>query len=110
VTDKLPDVDASPCTACGACCAYAAAWPRFWTDADDAIAALPPNLVAEDGTGMACDGDRCRALVGVVGEATRCSIYSRRPEVCRACQPGDDACHMARAHYRLPPIIPPEGA
>lgn len=50
---------------------------------------------------MACDGDRCRALAGVVGQATRCSIYQVRPDVCRACQPGDDACTMARESYGL---------
>lgn len=94
----------SPCTSCGACCAYDAAWPRFWTDSDEAIAHIPPNLIAEDGSGMACDGDRCQALVGIVGEVTRCSIYAVRPEVCRACQPGDEACNMARERYGLPPI------
>jgi Fe-S-cluster containining protein len=108
VTDTLPDTEASPCTSCGACCAYSAAWPRFWTDTDDAIALIPSTVVAEDGTGMACDGDRCHALLGVVGEATRCSIYPVRPEVCRACQPGDDACNMARERYGLPRIIGPE--
>lgn len=96
--------DVSPCTSCGACCAYDAEWPRFWTDSDDALARIPPNLVNEDGTGMACDGERCQALVGIVGEATQCSIYASRPEVCRACMPGDDACAMAREAWGLPPL------
>lgn len=86
---------------CGACCSFSGAWPRFWTDTDEAIALIPSNLVAEDGSGMACDGDRCRALSGIVGEATRCTIYPVRPEVCHACQPGDDACNMARESYDL---------
>lgn len=96
--------DLSPCTRCGACCAYSAEWPRFWTESDDAIALIPPNLVNEDGTGMACDGDRCLALLGLVGEATQCAIYAVRPEVCRACVPGDEACGMARERYGLEPV------
>lgn len=99
-----PAPPVSPCTSCGACCAYDASWPRFWTDSDDALALIPPNLVNEDATGMACDGDRCQALVGIVGEATRCSIYAVRPEVCHACMPGDEACSMAREAWGLQPL------
>lgn len=94
----------SPCQSCGACCAYDAEWPRFWTESDDDIALIPANLVNENGTGMACDGDRCAALVGIVGEATQCAIYDRRPEVCRDCQPSDDACAMAREAWGLDPL------
>jgi uncharacterized protein len=55
---------------------------------------------------MRCDGDRCMALAGEVGVATACSIYAVRPEVCRTCQPGDDACRMARLRYGLSLIEP----
>lgn len=89
------------CQACGACCDYSADWPRFWTDSDEEIARIPPGLVAADGSGMACAGSRCKALTGVVGEATACSIYLARPAVCRDCVPGDDACTMARARHGL---------
>ena len=104
VPNLAPASPISPCTSCGACCAHDATWPRFWTDSDDAIALIPPNLVNEEGTGMACDGDRCQALVGIVGEATQCSIYAVRPEVCRACMPGDEACSMAREAWGLDPL------
>ena len=104
MSDSRPIADPSPCTTCGACCAYSADWPRFWTDSDEDIAQIPQNLVAEDGTGMACDGDRCRALLGIVGKATRCAIYAARPDVCRACEPGDGACNLAREHYGLAPL------
>ncbi len=50
---------------------------------------------------MRCDGNRCSALVGDVGVATSCAVYDRRPDVCKACMPGDDACRMARQHYGL---------
>jgi len=102
----LPAVSSSPCQSCGACCSYSAEWPRFWTESDDEIGQIPQNLVSEDQTGMACDGDRCLALVGFIGEATHCAIYDRRPTVCRDCMPGDDACNMAREHYGLDPIEP----
>ena len=36
--------------------------------------------------------------------ATACTIYAVRPEVCRACQPGDDSCTLARRHYGLAAI------
>ncbi len=89
------------CQSCGACCAYSADWPRFWTDSDDDVARIPPALVNDDMSGMACDGDRCRALQGRIGEVTSCAIYDVRPEVCRACEPGDDACRMARERHGL---------
>jgi Fe-S-cluster containining protein len=102
----LPIADTgSPCQSCGACCAYSADWPRFWTESDEDIARIPANLVTNDQVAMACDGNRCLALRGIVGEATQCAIYDRRPEVCRACEPGDDACQMARERYGLAPIV-----
>ena len=51
---------------------------------------------------MRCDGDRCSALSGKVGETTACMIYAVRPEVCRTCMPGDAECAMARKRHGLP--------
>ena len=51
---------------------------------------------------MRCAGDRCAALMGRVGIATSCAVYDVRPDVCRACEPGDDACQIARAKHGLP--------
>ena len=39
---------------------------------------------------------------GKIGEATSCSIYAVRPEVCRTCMPGDPECAMARKRHGLP--------
>ena len=50
-------------------------------------------------------GDRCAALSGKVGEATACTIYAVRPEVCRTCMPGDVECQMARKRHGLPALI-----
>ena len=95
------EADAGPCRTCGACCAYSADWPRFSLESDDALARIPDALVSPSRGGMRCDGDRCAALDGVVGVATRCTIYEDRPDVCRACEPGDDACTIARSRYGL---------
>jgi Fe-S-cluster containining protein len=92
------------CQSCGACCAYSKEWPRFSTEDDADLERIPPAFV--DGGRMRCNGNRCSALVGEVGVATSCAVYAVRPEVCRTCQPGDDACGMARRRFGLPPIMP----
>ena len=102
----MDSVGQSPCNACGACCSYAADWPRFTLEDDADIARLPPELVSDTMSGMRCDGARCCALLGKVGVATSCSVYAQRPDVCRACQPGDEACTMARHRFRLTPLAP----
>lgn len=92
------------CRTCGACCSYAADWPRFTLESDDELDYLPPELVRTDLGGMACDGNRCRALAGNIGQWTSCTIHPIRPDVCRACQPGDPECQMARRSHGLPPF------
>lgn len=89
------------CQSCGACCAYSRDWPRFSLEDDAALARIPARFVDDEAGRMRCDGDRCSALLGTVGERTACSVYDVRPDVCGACQPGDDACRMARAHFSL---------
>jgi Fe-S-cluster containining protein len=92
----------SPCQACGACCAYSASWPRFSTEDDAEIDLIPREYVNERTSGMRCEGGRCAALTGRIGEATACAIYAMRPEVCRTCMPGDAECTMARSKFGLP--------
>ncbi len=94
----------SPCQTCGACCEYSADWPRFTLESDATLALIPEKFIAANLSGMRCLGDRCSALSGTVGTATACTIYANRPEVCRTCQPGDDACSMARQRHGLPPL------
>lgn len=89
--------DVSECQSCGACCGHSTAWPRFSLESDDELALIPAALVAEDLSGMRCDGNRCAALSGEIGKAVTCRVYAVRPIVCRDCLPGDDACQMARA-------------
>ena len=89
------------CRACGACCSFSAEWPRFSLESDADLDRIPPALVDDSGGRMRCDGDRCAALVGEVGVSTSCAVYAVRPEVCRVCLPGDDACRMARERFGL---------
>jgi uncharacterized protein len=104
VAATAPEADPSPCTSCGACCDYSADWPRFTIESDETLDLIPADFVNERQSGMRCIGARCAALAGTIGVQTSCSIYDVRPEVCRDCQPGDDACTMARAARGLPAI------
>ena len=97
----LPMPTTIDCQTCGACCSYSAEWPRLSLESDDHIARIPRELIDDRGHGMRCRGNRCAALVGVVGEATSCAIYALRPDVCRACAPGDPECLEARRHFGL---------
>jgi len=104
VAPALINESESLCQACGACCAYSSNWPRFSTEEDAALDLIPSELVNERRSGMRCDGDRCAALKGKIGEMTSCSIYAVRPEVCRTCTPGDAECTMARRKFGLPAL------
>jgi uncharacterized protein len=99
---EQPDKDAQAvCQACGACCSFSPEWPRFSLEDDAALARIPPAFVDDRQGRMRCDGNRCTALVGEVGISTSCAVYAVRPDVCRACLPGDDACEMARRRFNL---------
>ena len=89
------------CRACGACCSFSRDWPRFTLEDDADLDLIPEELVNETLSGMRCDGDRCSALMGEAGLSTSCSIYNQRPHVCRACEPGDEACRIARRRFHL---------
>ena len=92
---------AATCRACGACCSFSFEWPRFSLEEDADLDRIPRAFVDDEYGRMRCHGDRCAALVGEVGASTSCAVYSVRPEVCRACLPGDDACEQARRRFGL---------
>jgi len=99
--NEMHDEGADVCRACGACCAFSAEWPRFALEDDAALARIPSALVDQDRGRMRSHGDRCAALSGEVGVATTCVVHAVRPDVCRACQPGDEACLIARRRFGL---------
>jgi uncharacterized protein len=95
---EFPELD---CQSCGACCSFSSEWPCFSLESDAHLDQIPRSYVDDDLARMRCNGNRCTALVGDVGVSTRCVIYAIRPDVCRACLPGDDCCQAARARFNL---------
>jgi Fe-S-cluster containining protein len=93
----------SPCVDCGACCAYSETWPEF-EEADD-LDGVPEHMCDCDMGRMKCDGDRCVALIGIIGESVRCAIYESRPGVCRRFEAGAQACTQVRHYFDLPPLV-----
>lgn len=71
---------------------------------------LDPHRLVMLGTQAA--HPRCTALDGVVGQQATCSIYARRPSVCREIQPSWESgshspqCDKARLAYGLQPLNP----
>ncbi|GAB4237559.1 MAG: YkgJ family cysteine cluster protein [Acidobacteriota bacterium] len=105
---------ANGCLECGACCAYYRV-AFHWSEADDATPGGVPVQLTEDldahrraMRGTASRPSRCVALEGVVGRAVRCTIYDRRPSVCREFTPawedpaGGELCRKAREGHGLP--------
>jgi uncharacterized protein len=95
------ELTVSDCRSCGACCSFSPDWPRFSLESEADLDLIPRAYVDGSLGRMRCSGDRCAALVGEVGVSTACAIYAIRPDVCRACTPGDDACMMARQRFNL---------
>jgi len=94
----------SPCTTCGACCAYSDTWPEF--SDDDVLDGVPEHMCDCDHGRMKCHGDRCVALLGDIGHAVQCSVYESRPSVCRQFLPATADCNEVRRYFDLSPLIP----
>ncbi len=83
------------CTECAACCTsrslrHASVTGDDWTRLDDVAEAMTTwigNLVF-----MRMHDGHCAALEAREGGGFACSVYSRRPEVCRALERGSPAC------------------
>ena len=108
----------NPCLSCGACCAHFRV-SFYWGECDDQTPCGVPVELTEDlgpfrrmmkGTGRI--RPRCIALKGVVGESVYCSIYARRPSVCRAVEASyatgqpSEQCDKARLARGMPPLMP----
>jgi len=101
IETRPTELTAAACRACGACCSFSREWPRFSLESDVDLGRITSTYVEDEQGRMRCDGNRCAALVGDVGVSTACAIYTVRPDVCKVCLPGDDACQMARQHFNL---------
>lgn len=96
-----------PCLSCGACCASFRV--SFYFGESDAVPGgsvpqhlvepVSPFLVAMRGTNQ--PQPHCAALVGTVGQACSCAIYTQRSSTCKEVEAGDEHCNKARAKYGL---------
>jgi Fe-S-cluster containining protein len=108
----------NPCLSCGACCAFYRA-SFYWTEAED----LTPGGVPLELTkklndfrlvmkGSGGESPRCIAMKGFIGRKVSCSIYEKRPSVCREFEPSwqnttpNPRCDMARLAWDLEPLKP----
>jgi Fe-S-cluster containining protein len=106
----------NPCLSCGACCAFYRA-SFYWSELDEFM----PNGVPRDMTrklddfrvmmkGTGGSTPRCIALMGEIGSAVYCSIYSQRASVCREFTPSWEnhqpnlRCDKARLAWGMPPL------
>ncbi len=101
------------CLNCGACCAYYRV-SFYWAEGDDASEGGVPVALTEKldalrrvmrGTNQS--GPRCHALEGKIGKEVFCSIYAKRPTVCRDIPVSwsngvqEEKCAKARAAWGL---------
>jgi hypothetical protein len=85
-TIELPD-----CTACGRCCTAqrGAASYLVRVGPDDDV----PSQMTVNGLSMLMRGGcRCAALAGTIDKQVTCTIYERRPSVCRGYERGGPEC------------------
>ena len=108
----------NPCLSCGACCAFYRA-SFYWSEAEGYTAGGVPLKMTKKlddfrlmmiGTGGSAP--RCIALLGDIGRSVRCSIYERRPSICREFEPSwqnntpNPRCDKARLAWGLQPLKP----
>ncbi|MES1924200.1 YkgJ family cysteine cluster protein [Salinisphaera sp. T31B1] len=106
-----------PCLSCGACCsAYRVAF--HWLESADCDNGVPVHLTEPlDRHRLVMRGTRsmpgrCTALDANIGRRARCTIYERRPSVCRdvsaAWENGRPSpqCERARIAHGLVPLTP----
>lgn len=82
------------CQKCGACCAGGPKWVEV-TEAD--AERLCDHTLIEGGDIEAFsmktdDNKRCVALAGCIGVDVACTVYEKRPEVCRTVERGSETC------------------
>jgi Fe-S-cluster containining protein len=101
------------CQKCGACCAYGPQWvavteeeasrlpsgmtepakPEKWTIYGRKIPFKVMTVIGSE--------DRCSALYGRIGREVSCSIYSKRPEMCRKFERGGPECTWLLGYYGI---------
>jgi Fe-S-cluster containining protein len=108
----------NPCLSCGACCAFYRA-SFYWSEAEGYTPGGVPLKMTKKlddfrlmmiGTGGSAP--RCIALLGDISRSVRCSIYERRPSICREFEPSwqnntsNPRCDKARLAWGMRPLVP----
>lgn len=92
------------CQKCGACCSFFRV-SLHWLEAEDKK--IPQQILEKKDSHLYClkgtsqKNPKCQALCGKVGEEVACSIYNKRPDVCREVLAGSEQCIKARTHWKL---------
>lgn len=105
------DIDNYDCTQCGACCVsdfdsvdyvhlLEQDIDRMTDDEQERFIYVEQTYGKSQSSMRTCrdrkGNCRCAALTGEIGVEVACSIYERRPNVCRNFEPGTDICDYAR--------------
>jgi Fe-S-cluster containining protein len=108
----------SPCTRCGACCAFFRV-AFYWREAEpkDVENPVPGGLFEDLTQDLRCmkgtaakHRPKCTALSGRIGKEVGCTIYHNRPTPCREFQfsyyegKPNPRCDEARRAHGLPPL------
>jgi hypothetical protein len=102
----------NPCTSCGACCvAFRASF--YWAEGEDTMeGGVPVHLTVNVNAFRRAmrrtnsQDQRCIALYGTPGQRVQCTIYERRPSVCRNFDPsGRQESTILTAIRRGPSLV-----
>ena len=96
--DELP-----ACVGCGQCC-------HMLVELNPAIDDVPEELVVEHNGVRCLDQHGDGACVALERATRRCTIYERRPQVCRDFHRGETLCRQTLNHgrwaFRVTPALP----
>ena len=104
------------CVTCGVCCDLYAVVPMNVPESErlgeyiEVTADAEPDVVIDRLVKRDMTSGRCSHLRGELGREIGCSVYEKRPGVCRAFEAGSDKCHEFRRMYRLEPQLTEEQA
>jgi Fe-S-cluster containining protein len=115
IAERLATPETVPvpeCVTCGACCAFALIVPisveeseRLDQYLEITLDGAEPPIAIDRMLPRNDENGHCINLAGNIGENIGCTIYEKRPHVCRDFDPGSDRCHEYRRMYRVEPQL-----
>jgi len=96
------------CTECGACCAYKPNWIEVseldrQRINDDTLINIGDSQHHMKMKWTGINKCRCVALDGRIGGAIVCTIYDKRPEICRLVERGSPICLFSLGYHDIAP-------